>query len=142
VMGAATDSVFHLSALEAVRGAPDDPDGLDRALLRSFDSTRALLDACRHQLRRPRLVYAGLRGLRSGGAVAPDTEGTCIDLCESLLAEAARRKLIELRSLRLATRPAPGSPPAALEAAAQALVGAHERNTPLEMALIIEDGNA
>lgn len=126
MMGAATDAVFHLAVLAAAQGVEANADGLDRALLRSLDSTRALLEACRLQLRRPRLVYAGRLGLRASPEALPrDIDGVCIDLCELLLAESARRGVVELRSLRLPDL-ALGARPELLDAAAAALIDAHE----------------
>jgi len=120
VMGAATDSVFHLSARSAAVNVADDLDGLELAWQRSVDTTRALLDACRYQPVPPRVVYAALGGLRGAAADVPrDLAAACIDLCETVLAESARRGRVDLRSVRL---------PAALDAAAaaRALVAAHD----------------
>jgi nucleoside-diphosphate-sugar epimerase len=127
MMGAATDSVFHLAALGAGQGTGADADGLDLALARSVDATRCLIDACQFQPTPPRLVFAGLLGLRSAPGDVPRTiEGVCVDVCETLLVEAARRGIIDLCSVRL---PAPGQVEASLAdtaRAAAALLEAHE----------------
>ena len=121
MMGAATFSVFHLSAIEAAAGVEPGGAGLEIALARSFGATHSLLDACRGLPRPPRLVFAGRRGVREAGATVPrDTAAMCADICESVLVEAARRGLIELRCVRLPPAPA------ALETCAAGLIEAHE----------------
>ena len=120
VMGAATDSIFDLSARSAAANIAADIDGLELAWQRSVDTTRALLGACRFQPVPPRVVYAGRAGLRAAAQDVPgDIDAACVDLCETVLVESARFGVVDLRSVRL---------PAALDgaAAARALVQAHE----------------
>jgi len=142
MMGVVTDSVFHLAALGCTDDAAVDAavDGaakpgfagaamdreaafsdLDNALLRSLDTTRALLDACGFQTAVPRIVFASTQAVRSeAGALPASTQAVCAALCELVLAESARRGLVDTRCVRL-----PGV--VALDAAAEALVEAHEQ---------------
>jgi hypothetical protein len=73
------------------------------------------------------VVFAGLRDLRSAADAAPSsTDAFCVDICESLLIESARRGLIDLRSVRL---PGTHGAPALVRnpaGAAEALLQAHE----------------
>lgn len=131
MIGAACDSVFHLAPRYAALGAGPDADGLELALARSVQVTQALLEACRGLAHAPHLVYAGLRGLRAApGSVPRDTGAMCVDVCESVLAEAARRGILTLCSVRLPF--AAGAAPAGsgLEAAARALLEAHAMEEP------------
>lgn len=124
VMGAATDAIFHLSARSAALNIAPDIDGLELAWQRSIDTVRALLDACRYQPVPPRVVYAGLAGLRAAAAdVPPDIEAACIDLCETVLVESARMRVVDLRAVRLPST-------LAAAAAARALREAHEWGGP------------
>jgi nucleoside-diphosphate-sugar epimerase len=130
MMGVATGSVFHLSALAATAGlgaapgegtADDAGRMLDTALAHSVDTTRALIDACRLQTLVPRLVMASaLPPARSGDGVPASTDDACTAICELLVIEYARRGLIDARCVRM--------PPASGSAAeVQALIDAHER---------------
>ncbi len=153
VMGTATDSIFHLSSLGAAAGIGGALQDLDDALMRSLDTTRALVDACQFQSAQPRLVLASTAAARGAGAAPPATaDGICNGMCELFLIECARRAYIDLRGVRLpplAGSPAPDAsvvplgagqapamvPPAepaavsgvTLDAAAQALLAAHEQ---------------
>lgn len=118
MMGASADSVFHLAPWTAGDGVAPGVDGLELALLRSVDTTRALLDACRNLSHPPRLVYAARRGVRATVGEVPQGTALLVDVCESLLAESARRGLIDLRSVRL--------PADAGVDSAAALLAAHE----------------
>jgi nucleoside-diphosphate-sugar epimerase len=147
MMGTAIDSVFHLSARDAAIGLGPDVDDMELALLRSLDTTRALLDACRSQAHPPRLVFAGLGGLRAtAGAVPATLAALCVDVCESLLVESARRGVIDLRSLRLpgpagadTTAPDPMLDPVLDPAlAAAALLDLHEQPAVLPAVQICE----
>lgn len=134
VMGAATDSVFHLSARGAACGVAADGGGLEMAFMRSVDTTRALLDVCRFHAHPLRVVFAGTRDLRShADAVPQSTDAICVDICESLLLESARHSLLDLRSVRLPAGGAEQLPTPMLARAAAALLDAHER--PASMAL-------
>jgi nucleoside-diphosphate-sugar epimerase len=106
MMGVITDSVFHLSVLGAASAAASDDDtpfeALDNALLRSLDTTRALLDACHYQTVMPRLVFASIEDVRTAIETVPrSTDAVCAALCELLLAESARRDLVDGRCVRL-----------------------------------------
>ncbi len=144
VMGAATDSVFHLAARDASLGGDAGADGLELALQRSVDATRALIHACRLQAHAPRVVYAGLRDLRSTAAAVPQTtDEVCIDICESLLVEAARRGLIDLRSVRLRLPAGVATPASMAACAADALLQAHELpGAPASVQILEVDGDA
>jgi nucleoside-diphosphate-sugar epimerase len=132
MMGAATDSVFHLAPLGAADGVAPDAGGLEALLSRSLDTTRALVEACRFQTAIPTLVYAGLDPIRPPAdratCLPPESAtGICVAMCELLLVESARRGIVDLRSLRLPGAFGDGAeasvPP---QAAAAALVDAHE----------------
>ena len=144
MMGAATDSVFHLSAWYAGAGLGMEAEAMELALLRSWDTTRALLEACRLQSHAPRLVFAGRAGLRrSPGDVPSGIDAVCADACESLLAEAARRGIVDLRSVRLPPDAADGAdedgaPPA--DRWALRLIEAHERPGEAPGVQIVEAG--
>lgn len=102
VMGTATDSVFHLSALGAATGIGAQLDDLDQALMRSLDTTRSLVDACQFQSVQPRLVLASALAARGADGGPPATaEGVCSALCELFLIECARRGYVDLRGVRL-----------------------------------------
>ncbi len=106
VMGTATDSIFHCSALGAAAGAGPALDDLDQALLYGLDTTRALLDACQFQSTQARLVLASSRHALPPAGAAPGTapataDGVCLALCETYLVECARRGLVDLRTVRL-----------------------------------------
>ncbi len=102
MMGAMTDSVFHLSALGAGTDELGQAQDLDTALLLSLDTTRALLDACGFQAAPPVLVFASTLAARAqSGSLPATTEGVCAALCELLLMESSRRRIIDLRCLRL-----------------------------------------
>lgn len=102
MMGASTDSIFHLSALGAGLGPGLQPADLDAALLRSFDTTRVLLQACGFQNAPPKLVLASTAAARPESGPWPQTtEGVCAALCELLLAESARRHVVDARCVRL-----------------------------------------
>jgi len=127
MMGACTDSVFHLAAWAAAEGAGADAEGLESALVRSWDTTHSLADACRLQSFPPRLVFAGRAGLRArAGDIPASTEAVCAGVCESLLAEAARIGLFDLRSVRLPAPCRPGEDPLRLARWSEALIAAHE----------------
>ncbi|SPE24777.1 putative NAD dependent epimerase/dehydratase family protein [Burkholderiales bacterium] len=102
MMGASTDSVFHLSALGAGVALGPPLADLDTALLHSIDTTRALLDACRFQTAPPKLVFASTvdAGLPSG-PWPQSTGGACVAMCELLLVEGSRRQIIDARCVRL-----------------------------------------
>jgi len=101
MMGVSTDSVFHLSALGAGIGGEATPAGLDAALVRSLDTTRVLLEACCFQRVPPKLVLAStLEAKAQTGPWPQATEGVCAALCELLVAEAARRGMVDGRCVR------------------------------------------
>jgi len=102
MMGASTDSVFHLSVLGAGLGSAATPADLDVALLRSFDATRALLEACRYQRVPPRMVLAStMEAKLQTGPWPQTTDGVCAALCELLVVESARRRIVQARCVRL-----------------------------------------
>jgi hypothetical protein len=139
MMGAACDSVFHLAPRYAALGAGPGADGLELALARSVQVTQSLIDACRLLSCAPRFVYAGLRGLRSTpGAVPQDMGAVCVDVCESVLFEAARRGIVSLCSVRLPSAAGQAPSAAELEAAARALLDAHDLEAPNAMPRIVE----
>ena len=168
MMGTATDSVFHLGALYAVAPGTQFED-LERALLYSLDTTRALVDACQYQGAQARVVLASSLAVHHAPDAAPQgTEGICAALCEHYLVECARRGYIDLRSVRLPAisgaghgaapagpAPAPGAAEAAattgaatdvapgvLAAAAAALLEAHELARPFPVAAQLLDAPA
>ena len=102
MMGTTTDSIFHLAALGAGIGSEQAPADLEVALLHSFDTTRALLQACRYQSLPPKLVLAS--SMDAGPHAGPwpqATDGLCAALCELLVVEAARRRIVDARCVRL-----------------------------------------
>ncbi len=102
MMGTATDSVFHLSALGAATDASPAPVDLAAALLRSFDTTRVLLEACRFQSVPPKLVLASTVEARPEMGPWPQvSEGVLLALCELLVVEASRRGMVDARCVRL-----------------------------------------
>jgi len=153
VMGTATDSIFHLSCLDAAAGIGAQLEDFDMALMRSLDTTRSLVDACQFQSAQPRLVLASALAARPVGTAPPvGSDGICNALCELFLIECARRGFVDLRGVRLpriagaplaaAMGASPPLPPGVLEAlaveapeetpslaadaAAAALIEAHE----------------
>jgi len=102
MMGTATHSVFHLSALGAGTVAGPEPVDLSGALLRSFDTTRVLLEACRFQNAPPKLILASTVLARpERGPWPQDSEGVFLALCELLVVEGARQRLVDARCVRL-----------------------------------------
>ena len=109
VMSGKTDAVFHLAV-----APPDDVEADGDAIARDLDALRTLLAAAAAQRRPPRFVYAS----SLAAAAAPATgQGTRDAISELLLADESRRGRLDARIVRL---------PQALEAAAEALVAAHE----------------
>ncbi|HYA65801.1 MAG TPA: NAD-dependent epimerase/dehydratase family protein, partial [Burkholderiaceae bacterium] len=102
MMGMSIDSVFHLSALGAGIGSGPASADLNAALLRSFDTTRAVLDACRFQSVPPKLVLASSLEVKPEADPWPQTtDGLCLALCELLVVESARRGIVDARCVRL-----------------------------------------
>ena len=102
MMGTATDSVFHLSALGAGTVAGPESGDLDAALLRSFDTTRILLEACHFQSKPPKLVLASTAEARPEVGPWPQgSEGVLLALCELLVVQASRHHLVDARCVRL-----------------------------------------
>ena len=115
-----TSNVFHLAA--AVSGECE--ADFDLGLRVNFDSTRALLEACRHVASRPRLVFASSVAVFGGElpTVVDDftlpqpqnSYGIQKFMCEQLIADYSRKGFIDGRSLRLPTISVrPGKPNAA-----------------------------
>lgn len=102
MMGTATDSVFHLSALGTGTVAEPEAVDLDAALMRSFDTTRVLLEACRFQGTPPKLVLASTAEARSElGPWPQGSEGVLLALCELLVVEGWRHRIVDARCVRL-----------------------------------------
>lgn len=102
MMGTATDSVFHLSALGAGTVAGPEPVDLSVALLRSFDTTRVLLEACRFQSTPPKFILASTTDVRpESGPWPQDSEGVYLALCELLVVEGSRHRVVDARCVRL-----------------------------------------
>lgn len=102
MMGTGTDSIFHLSVLDVDDSEPVGLLSLETALERTVDTTRMLLDACQYQTAPVKLVLAGTQGgWPAGGALPPGTRDTCAAMCELLLNDSARRRLVDARSVRL-----------------------------------------
>lgn len=102
MMGTATDSVFHLSALGAGTVAGPAPLDLAAALLRSFDTTRVLLEACHFQSTPPKLVLASTAEARAEvGPWPQSSEGVLLALCELLVVEGSRQQIVDARCVRL-----------------------------------------
>lgn len=102
VMGACTDGVFHLAGLGAATGPRGDGVGLEVAFLHSVDLTRALLDACSYQPAPPVVVSVASGFARAGaGGLPEESDDACAALCELILLEGARRKVVDLRCVRL-----------------------------------------
>lgn len=120
MMGATTDSVFHLAPLDPVDESGEPYAVLEAALGQSVDITRALLEACHFQSARVRVVLASTPGawLERGGRPC-STREACTAMCELLLAESSRRHIVDARCVRLAD-PAPADAPGLL-------IAAHER---------------
>jgi nucleoside-diphosphate-sugar epimerase len=108
-LGKDTDLVFHLAAVVS-GGAEAD---FDLGYRVNLDGTRALLEACRHQSKPPKVVYASSVAA-FGGALpdvlddsttpAPQTSyGTQKVIGEYLVADYTRKGMIDGRSLRLPT---------------------------------------
>ena len=109
MMGTATDGIFHLAALDPGPEEGGDPAGdLESDLTRTWDGTRALLDACRFQAALPKVVIASTtEAAGEGGCDAPRSRaGTLAAMCELLIAEGARRRIVQSRCVRLAARAA------------------------------------
>ena len=102
MMGTATDSVFHLSPLGAGTVAGPELVDLSAALLRSFDTTRVLLEACRFQKAPPKLILASTVEARPETGPWPQgSQGVFLALCELLVVEGARHRLVDARCVRL-----------------------------------------
>ena len=102
MMGTVTDSVFHLSTLGAGTIAGPEPVDLNAALLKSFDTTRVLLEACRFQNAPPKLILASTVEARPERGPWPQgSEGVLLALCELLVVEGARHLLVDARCVRL-----------------------------------------
>ena len=115
-----TTSVFHLAA--AVSGECE--ANFDLGLRVNFDTTRALLEACRHVASQPRLVFASSVAVFGGDlpAVVDDftlpqpqnSYGIQKFMCEQLIADYSRKGFVDGRSVRLPTISVrPGKPNAA-----------------------------
>lgn len=115
-----TTSVFHLAA--AVSGECE--ANFDLGLRVNFDTTRALLEACRHVASRPRLIFASSVAVFGGElpAVVDDftlpqpqnSYGIQKFMCEQLIADYSRKGFVDGRSVRLPTISVrPGKPNAA-----------------------------
>jgi len=104
-----TDTVFHLAAVVS-GGAEAD---FDLGYKVNLDGTRALLEACRHLARPPKLVYAS--SVAAFGGVLPEvlddsttpapqtSYGTQKVIGEYLVADFTRKGMLDGRSLRLPT---------------------------------------
>ncbi len=106
MMGTATDAIFHLAALDPGPEEGEDPAvDLESDLTRTWDGTRALLDACRFQTVQPKVVIAStVEAAGQGGCEAARSRaGALAAMCELLIAEGARRRIVQSRCVRLAT---------------------------------------
>ncbi|MCS6945914.1 MAG: SDR family oxidoreductase [Sutterellaceae bacterium] len=109
VLGRDTDSVFHLAAVVS-GGAEAD---FDLGMRVNLDGTRALLEICRAQTARPRVVFASsvaVFGAPLPDVVSDDTAprpqtsyGTQKLIGECLLNDYARKGFLDGRALRLPT---------------------------------------
>jgi len=71
-------------------------------LLRSFDTTRILLEACHFQSKPPKLVLASTAEARPEVGPWPQgSEGVLLALCEPLVVQASRQHLVDARCVRL-----------------------------------------
>ncbi len=105
MMGTTTDGILHLAALDPGPEAEDDPaDDLESDLTRTWDGTRALLDACRFQAAQPKVVIASTveAAGEAGCEAARSRTGALAAMCELLIAEGARRRIVQSRCVRLA----------------------------------------
>ncbi len=121
--------VFHLASIVSGEGERD----FDGALRVNLDGTRNVLEACRSLGTRPRLVYASSVAVFGGAAVArpvsdetkqtpQTTYGTTKAIAELLVADYARKRLVDGRSARLPTVIVrPGAPNAAASSFASAV---------------------
>ena len=104
MMGMTTDAIFHLVALDLGPEEEDPAADLESDLTRTWDGTRALLDACRFQSALPKVVIAStVEAAAEGGCEAPRSRaGALAAMCEILVAEGARRRIVQSRCVRLA----------------------------------------
>ncbi len=125
MMGTATDGIFHLAALDPGPEEGENPAvDLESDLTRTWDGTRALLDACGFQSTLPKVVIAStIEAAAEGGCEASRSRaGALAAMCELLIAEGARRRIVRSRCIRLAAL-GNGS---TLEEAVAGLISAYE----------------
>lgn len=129
VMESNTDSVFHLAAV--VSGAAE--ADFDLGMRVNLDGTRAILNACRKQTGKPKLVFASSVAVFGGelpAVVTDETQPTPQSsygvqklVCELLIGDCSRKGFIDGRSVRLPTIVVrPGKPNAAASSFASGIV--------------------
>ncbi len=129
VMEGDTASVFHLAAV--VSGAAE--ADFDLGMRVNLDGTRAILDACRRQSGKPKLVFASSVAVFGGEMPAvlsdetqptPQTSyGVQKLVCELLVGDCTRKGFIDGRSVRLPTIVVrPGKPNAAASSFASSII--------------------
>jgi nucleoside-diphosphate-sugar epimerase len=109
IITAQTSAIFHLAAIVSV-GAEED---FDLGMKINLDTTRALLERCRHVGKKPSLVFASSVAVYGGEmpavledqtAPTPQTSyGTQKAICELLINDYNRKGFVDGRSLRLPT---------------------------------------
>jgi nucleoside-diphosphate-sugar epimerase len=129
VLAADTDSVFHLAAVVSGQAETE----FDLGMRVNFDGTRALLDACRTQKGRPRLVFASSVAV-FGGALPPVVTDDTMPVPQSsygvqkligelLVGDYSRKGYIDGRAVRLPTIVVrPGKPNAAASSFASGII--------------------
>jgi len=128
-LGADTDAVFHLAAIVSGQAEAD----FDLGMRANFDATRLLLERARHNVNRPRFVFASSVAV-FGGSLPPvvqdDTSpapqssyGVQKLMCELLLSDYSRKGFVDGRALRMPTICVrPGTPNKAASSFASSIV--------------------
>jgi D-erythronate 2-dehydrogenase len=128
-LGPDTDSVFHLAAV--VSGAAE--EDFDLGMRVNLDGTRAVLNACRKQVRRPKLVFTSSLAVFGGelpAIVTDETQPTPQSsygiqklIGELLIGDGTRKGFIDGRAIRLPTIVVrPGKPNAAASSFASGII--------------------
>lgn len=129
LIGADTAVIFHLAAIVSGQAEAD----FDLGMRINLDASRALLEACRRQGQRPRVVFTSSVAVYGGAlpeTVRDDTAlnpqssyGTQKAIAELLLADYTRRGFVDGRALRLPTISVrPGRPNAAASSFASGII--------------------
>jgi nucleoside-diphosphate-sugar epimerase len=129
VLGTDTDSVFHLAAV--VSGAAE--ADFDLGMRVNLDGTRAVLNACRRQARKPKLVFTSSLAVFGGELPAVVTDeiqptpqssyGIQKLIGELLVGDGTRKGFVDGRAIRLPTIVVrPGKPNAAASSFASGII--------------------